>query len=433
MKFPFRRESRSVNSVENISQDDGSILNWNFIKPNTPNKDIATVDNAHVFDDIYTCINVLSDDIAKLPVKIYKKSDGAITSLDDHPISEVLKRRTNPHMSPYTWKKLAIVDLCIYGNHFSYIDYDGSGKVRGIIPVPYNNVSIYLYDDGSIVYNVKSGNGQEFNIPEEDMIHVKGFSRDGFVGKSPIGVLAERAEANSVANKYNLGLLSSGATPSGILSMQGQLSGEARDRIKEEWKKSNSDGSVAVLSSGMEYSQLGLTQKDMQFIESQKFNQEKIAAIFKIPLHKLNRLERATYSNIEHQSLEYVKNTLQPIIVQIEEELNYKLFLQQEKTFYVKFNVESELRGDSKTKAEVHQLNLRNGIKTLNELRAEEELSPYDGDTGNKPLMTLNYTFLEDLVTYQMSKYKTAVDNVNETDDTEDEDGSKVKGGDDDG
>ena len=362
------------------------------------------VDNADVFDDIYACVNILSDDIAKLPVKIYKKTDGAIERIGrkDHNIAKLLTAKPNDIISDY--KKLLMVDVLIAGNHYSAINKDKNGKVVSLIPLP-NSTEANVDLTGKLTYQTVI-NGKQVIFQPWEIIHIKGFTRDGIHGKSPIRVIAERAESNQLANEFNINLIEQGGSPKGILRVPGLLDKDAKTKAKDEWKKVNGSDSIAVVDSGLEYQQIGFSQEDMQFIESQKYNQQKISAIFKVPLHKLNELGRSTYSNIEHQALEYVKNTLQPWITRIEEEWNTKLFSEseQDQDYYIKFNLDSELRGDSETRAKVDKTKIESGVSTLNEVRARNEDSPYEPEMGDRAVMTLNYTFLDNLITLQNSK-----------------------------
>lgn len=364
------------------------------------------VDNADVFDDIYACVNILSDDIAKLPVKIYKKTDGAIERIGrkDHNIAKLLTAKPNDIMSISDYKKLLMVDVLIAGNHYSAINKDKNGKVVSLIPLP-NSTEANVDLTGKLTYQTVI-NGKRVIFQPWEIIHIKGFTRDGIHGKSPIRVIAERAESNQLANEFNINLIEQGGSPKGILRVPGLLDKDAKTKAKDEWKKVNGSDSIAVVDSGLEYQQIGFSQEDMQFIESQKYNQQKISAIFKVPLHKLNELGRATYSNIEHQALEYVKNTLQPWITRIEEEWNTKLFSEdeQDQDYYIKFNLDSELRGDSETRAKVDKIKIESGSNVLNEVRERNEDSPYEPEFGDRPLITLNYTFLDNLLSLQNSK-----------------------------
>ena len=147
----------------------------------------------------------------------------------------------------------------------------------------------------------------------------------------------------------------------------------------------------------MEYQGLGQTIQEMEWLSGQKFNLEMISAVFKVPLHRINQLDRSTFNNIEHQSLEYYKNTLLPLARMMEEEINIKLLSDRElrQGYYVKFNFDAILRPDAITKATVQEINFRNGFKTLNEIRAENEDNAFPDELADKPMMTLNYDVLE--------------------------------------
>ena len=190
----------------------------------------------------------------------------------------------------------------------------------------------------------------------------------------------------------NRKILSAGGRPEGILKLTGMMSPESKKVVREQWNEMNAGQSIAILDSGMDYQQISMSHNDMQWLGSMKFNQQQIASIFKVPMHKINELDKATYSNIEHQSLDYVKNTIQPWITQIEQEFGFKLYSEdeQKENYYVKFNMDSELRGDSESRAKVNVQNLMYGFKTVNEVRASNEDSPFDYEFADEPMMSLN-------------------------------------------
>lgn len=380
---------------------------WKFftdllnIKSSRPNEHTAS----H-FEDIYTCINILSDDVAKLPIKVYKRQDNKIERIKNEPISEVLENKTNSYMIPFTFKKLLMTDVLTNGNFYALIKFGDDGQIEELLPMSASTTTPIVNRDGSLVYQT-TANGKIRNLLPYEVLHIKGYTLDGITGLSPIRVIADSVESNYTATQFNKEMMAKGGTPEGILKVPTQLNKDSRDTVRDEWKKANSAEAIAVIDNGLEYQQVGISQYDMQFIEAQKFNQQKIAAVFKVPMHKINNLERATYSNIEEQSLDYVKNTLTPWVVQIEEEINDKLFIRSEKEEgrYVKFNLASELRGDAQTQAKVEELDLRNGKKTINELRVQNEMSPFEADWADKPLITLNYTFADHLLDYQNARY----------------------------
>lgn len=394
---------------EPVKQPDGEVVHtqgsgWNKLidlfnlRPHQ-----ITETNAYKFEDVYACINVLSDDIAKLPLKQYQRTDKQLKRVKFDNIDLLLSKEPNDRMNPFVFKKLMMIDVLTGGNFYALIEFDKDGGISRLMPLDAGKTAPAITTSGDYVY-VTYRDNKEYVLGSHEVIHIKGYSNDGMIGRSPVEVLRHSAESNMSAVEYNKQMMQNGGLPKGVLSVTGSLKKEAKQRVKDEWVKVNGSDAIAVLDSGMEYNQMSLSQKDMEFIESQKYNQQKIAAIYKVPLHKLNNLDRATFSNIEHQSLQYVKNTLQPWIVQIEEELNRKLYTtnKQIEGYYVKFNLDSELRGDAESRAKVQETKLRNGLITVNEGRAQDEYGPFeDLEIADKPLITLNYTPLERLVEYQ--------------------------------
>ena len=243
-------------------------------------------------------------------------------------------------------------------------------------------------------------------LPHE-IFHIKALSKDGIVGISPLQSIREQMSTMDIATAFNKGMVEKGGSPQGILEVDGTFDKEVKTKIREEWQRVNSNENIAVVDLGMKYKQIGISQQDMQFLEMMKFSQQQIAAIFKVPLHKINELTHATYTNIEHQSLDYVKNTLQPLVTQLEEEANYKLYTtkQRKEGYRCKFNMDSELRGDSESRAKVQQTYLSYGMKSLNEVRAQNEDSPYESELADKPLMTLNLVPLDIAVEAATNRY----------------------------
>lgn len=358
--------------------------------------------NAHLYNVIFSCVNILSDDIAKLPVKVYRNKDGHIEKVPDNNIQYLLGVRPNAYMTPFNFKKAIITDMCFTGNFYAVIKFDKKGKIVELIPLnPLTTRVVRDKDTKKHMYQTELNGVKKYLQPYE-VIHIKGLSRDNYTGVSPIDVIKEQAMSSRLATDLNQKILKAGGTPQGVLEVQTKLGKEHKDIVRESWNKTNSEHAIAIIDNGMTYKQIGVSQADLQFLEGQKFNQQQIAAIYKVPLHKINQLDHATYTNIEHQSIDYVKNTLQPLVVQIEEEFNYKFFsneLEEEKGLYTKFNLDSELRGDSKARAEVHDIQIRSGIKTINEIRALNEDNPFDTPIANEPLQTLNNAPL-DLITH---------------------------------
>lgn len=384
----------------------------------------ASTSTALLFNTVYSCINVLSDDVAKLPFNVFQKVDSKVKLQSDTRAHYLLRKRPNDYMSPFDFIKLIVTDVCVYGNSYTRIVYDEKGNLVSLLPLE-TAITRPVLDKstGKLWYVTGTDNGQKA-YPASEIIHVKGASKNGIVGMSPLDSIRVQLESNDVASRYNLQMIESGGTPQGILSTQAPLGKEAIGKLREEWESTNENKKIAIVTSGLEYKQIGISQSDMQWLESQRFNQQQIAAIYKVPLHKINDLQNATYTNIEHQSLDYVKNTLQPWVTKIEQEFNVKLFTTQEieDGFYTKFNMDSELRGDSLARAKVNEINVRNGFKTINEIRGLNEDSPYEGEFAAKAWMTLNNVPAESAEDYQKNKFGQSLRKNGRGEDKEDDD-----------
>ncbi|MBK0347888.1 phage portal protein [Aerococcaceae bacterium zg-ZJ1578] len=387
------------------------------------NKDIlvkgtkATPENALLFDVVFACVNVLSDDVAKLPFKTYKRDkQGAITQVKDNDVHYVLRVKPNRYMTPFTFMKLAVTDLLIHGNFYALISYADNGDVKELIPLT-STLTYPVVDKatGDLFYQTFY-RGETITLYADEVIHLKGMSVDGIRGISPIHSVRTELESLSLASMYNRDMIERGALPQGILKITGMLSKDAKDKVREHWERSNSGEAIAILDNGMDYQQIGISQSDIQWLEGQRYNTQRIASLFKVPLHKINDLTHATYTNIEAQSLDYIKHTLQPLITQIEEEFGYKLYSEskQKEDYYVKFNMDSELRGDSKSRAEVNEIYLRSGAKTINEIRNSNEDSPYTYDFASVPFMTLNVAPAENIHLLSQNNFGKALNGVTE-------------------
>ena len=386
----------------------------------------ATPGNALLFDVVYSCINVLSDDIAKLPFKTYHRDEtGSIKSINDNDVHYVLRIRPNRYMSPYTFMKLAITDLMIHGNFYALIHYDKSGKIKELLPLTSTLTHPVLNKKGDLFYQTYY-EGENIVLHSDEVIHLKGMSTNGLEGMSPISAARVQLESIDVAGKYNQNMMEGGASPKGILEVQGSLGTDAKQKVRQSWERTNSGEAIGIVDNGMSYKQIGINQEDMQWLEGQKYNAQRVASLYKVPLHKINDLANATYTNIESQSLDYVKHTLQPLVTQIEYEFGFKLYTEEKQKldYYVKFNMDSELRGDAKSRAQVNEINFRNGFKTQNEVRASNEDSPYLKDFADEPFISLNLAPAENIEMYTKNNFGKALNSPG-ADEPED-DGSVV-------
>ncbi|OAJ73378.1 portal protein [Brevibacillus sp. SKDU10] len=369
----------------------------------------VTSDTALLNSNVYTCASILGGDIGKLPIQIFTRKGKRIERDRNHPVTSLLGIRPNPYMSAYTFKELLQVHVMLWGNAYALIDWGWNGRPEALWPLNPSVTEVTTDSNtGEVWYTTTLPNGEQRKIPWFDVLHLKAISKTGLKGISPISFIREKIGIQQASDKFIGAFYANGTTSRGILKVPNILQPEAKDRTREEWQKLNTGlnnaHKVAILDGGLDYQSLGMPLKDAEFIETQKFGIGEIAKIYKIPPHKLGQLDRATFSNIEHQSIEYVKNTLQPIITNWEQEIDYKLFTSKErKQYYSKFNVESELRGDSQSRAQYYKDMVSISAITFNEVREKENQNGY-GEIGDRPIIPLNMTWLDQLEELQKTK-----------------------------
>ena len=337
---------------------------------------------------VFASNKILSEDVASLKPKLYRKKDGKTETITDHPISELL-RNPNSFMSRFTFFETAQTRLDLWGNFYARIARDRNNIPVELIPIHPAKVESVIKNQ--LWYKVEGFNSL---VNARDMVHVLAFLDDNdYRGISPI-LQAKEVIANGLAlQEFSNRFFGNGANMSGILSTDQKLTPQAIENIKSSFGKNyqsvKNAQKVAVLESGLKYTKLSVEPEAAQFLQSRRFAVEEIARWFRIPPHMLADLERATFSNIEHQSISYVRQTLVPWLVRYEEELNRKLLTADEsKEYFIKFNVEGLLRGDSAARAEYYNKLFNVGAIKQNEIRELENLNPVEG--GDKTYVPLN-------------------------------------------
>lgn len=380
----------------------------------TTSGEVVNERTAFLNSNVYTCVNIRGDDIAKLPIHVFKKKSGKdgkaqIERDQDHPVARLLYLQSNPLMTAFVWKRLMEIHVDLWGNAYSWIEFDEWGYPAALWPLDPSATRVDIDPATGEVWYVTNVRGKGYKLPPSAVLHIKASSLDGLKGMSPIAVLREEIGVQQASNKFLGSFYQNGTTTRGIVKHPGaELSKDAKKKVREEWEMANSGMpnafKVAVLQAGWDFQELGMPLKDAQFIETKKFGILEVAKVYKIPAHKLNQLDRATFSNIEQQSMDYVKNTLLPIATNWEQEIVVKLFtLKEQKKYYVKFNLAAELRGDSQARANFYKTMIEAGVMTMNEARALEEYD-YGGELADQLLVSLNFTTLENLAEYQRAK-----------------------------
>lgn len=331
------------------------------------------------FNTVYACITLLSETIAQLPLVLYRRDGEGRVVVTDHPVARLI-RNPNPHMTSYFWRETVMGHTLGWGNGYSYILRNGRGQpVRLQLLLPDRTTAELI--DGDVVWHTTINN-QRIPILAEDLLHFPAFGSDGIRGISPIAAHAETIGAAIAAQQFGASFFGNGAKLGGVLSHPKTLSPEAKLRLKQAWDALKGGGyaGTAVLEEDLKYETIGIPPDDAQFIETRKFSRSEIASIYKIPPHMVGDLEKATFSNITEQSIQYLRYTMMPWIVKLEQELDRKLLTEEEQgEYFLKFTVQGLLRGTQDERYKSYQTGIQSGFLNRNEVRRWEELNPVDG------------------------------------------------------
>jgi HK97 family phage portal protein len=338
---------------------------------------------------VLACVRVVSEDVAKLPLRILRaRADGGLEPAFEHPLWRVLTARPNGWQSAFEWRETMQAHLELHGNAYSVIDRDGRGAITALRPVYPNRVQVLRAEDGELFYRVDGGT----IVPAEAMLHLRGLSGDGVIGVSTVSWLAETIGLTIAAEQFGASFFGNSARPDVILSAKTPVTAEqiaeARARWEELYRGPRRAFRPAVMPFDLDVKTLSLTNKDSQLLELRQFQVADIARGFRIPPHKIGDLSKATFSNIEHQALEYFVDGLMPRLERFESALERDLLSTGETGRYViEFDFTRILRADLKTTLDAIAVGRQWGVLSANDGRRWLGLNPIPaGDVYLEPL-----------------------------------------------
>lgn len=395
----FRRalERRSTEYTE-YSLNDPALLDFLGLSPGEVN---VYGKNALKEATVYACIKILAESLSKLPLKIYREDETGVNKAVKHYLYKLLKLRPNPYMSASDFAKCNETQRNIYGNAYVNIETDEKGRIVAFWPIDASKVRIWIDDIGlfssknHIWYEVDVGIERRKLMPNEILHFKSGVTLDGIVGVPPLDYLRATVENAAAAGRFINNFYKQGLQVKGIVQYVGDLNPEAQKKFREKFEEMSSglknSHRIALMPIGYEFKPISLTMSDAQFLENTELTIRQIATAFGIKMHQLNDLSRATHTNVAEQQRQFYVDTLLPILTMYEQEMTYKLFLDSELDagYYVKFNVDSILRADIKTRYEAYAIGIQNGFLEPDEARAKEDLPPRPG--GNQLIVNGNY------------------------------------------
>ncbi|WP_434064317.1 phage portal protein [Proteinivorax tanatarense] len=353
---------------------------------------------------VYACVRILAETLASLPLHTYKYTDKGKEKARDHPLYHLLHDEPNPEMTSFVFRETLMGHLLLWGNAYAQIIRDGRGKVMALYPLMPDKITVSRTEKGTLFY-IYQKEGKSYHLRSDEVLHIPGLGFDGIVGYSPIAMAKDAIGMAIATEEYGAKLFANGAKPGGVLEHPGTLKDPAkvRDSWNSVYKGSGNAHKVAVLEEGLSFKPIGIPPEQAQFLQTRKFQINEIARIFRIPPHMIGDLEKSSFSNIEQQSLEFVKYTLDPWVLRWEMSLKKALLTPSEKnSYFIKLNVDGLLRGDYKSRMEGYSIGIQNGFLSPNDIRKLEDMDSIEH--GDIYAMNGNMLKLEDVGAYAKNK-----------------------------
>lgn len=361
---------------------------------------------------VYACVRILAEAIASLPLSVYQATGLGKEKAINHNLYHLLHDEPNSEMTSFVFRETLMSHLLLWGNAYAQIIRDQNGKVLSLYPLLPNKMSVNRDSRGNIYYVYTrdsddtpslAGYG-EFYLSDHEVLHIPGLGFDGLIGYSPIAMAKNAIGMSLATEEYGASFFANGATPGGVLEHPGIV--KDPQRVRESWNSvyqgTKNAHKVAVLEEGMKYQSISISPEQAQFLETRKFQINEIARIFRVPPHMVGDLEKSSFSNIEQQSLEFVKYTLDPWVTRWEQAMQKALLLPGEKSQYsIKFNVDGLLRGDYQSRMSGYAIARQNGWMSANDIRELENMnliSPEEG--GDIYMVNGNMLKLKDVGAY---------------------------------
>ena len=343
---------------------------------------------------VYSCVRILSETVAGLPLNVYKYNDsGGKEKAFRHPLYRLLHDEPNPEMTSFAFRETLMSHLLLWGNAYAQIIRNARGEVIALYPLMPNKMTVDRDQNGRLFYLYQRGledpstlgKSTQVSLSPSDVLHIPGLGFDGLIGYSPIAMARNAIGLAIATEEYGAKFFANGAAPSGVLEHPGTL--KDPQRIRDSWNAAHQGSEnahkIAVLEEGLKYTPIGISPEQAQFLETRKFQINEIARIFRVPPHMLADLEKSSFSNIEQQSLEFVKYTLDPWVVRWEQSMCRVLLSESEKpAYFIKFNVDGLLRGDYASRMSGYATARQNGWMSANDIRELENLDRIAPELG---------------------------------------------------
>ena len=381
--FSRKKEQRNIDQktadfIKGVDVDTGQVSNSGVDVDEESALKISTV---------YACVKVIAETIASLPLALLKElTNGDSEKAKQHPLYTVLHDVPNGEMTSFTFRELMMTNLLLWGNAYALIKRDSAGHVVELYPLKSKNMVVERDSvTDKIKYRYTNNKGLTKTYTTKQVLHIPAFTFDGVVGVSPITYAREAMGLALATEEFGARFFGNGARPGGVLEHPGVV--KDPERLRESWNKvyqgTKNSHKVAVLEEGMKYHEVGMSPEDSQFLQTRSFQITEICRIFRVPPHMIGDLSRSTFSNIEHQSIDFVVHTIRPWITRWEQAISKSLLNDEERSiYYARFNVNGLMRGDFASRMSGYAIARQNGWMSANEIRALEDMNRIPSDQG---------------------------------------------------
>lgn len=410
--FDFLKPHKQAENVPDISnnvRDSGQV----FVFGKADSGENVNEKSAMQIVTVYACVRLLAETVAGLPLHLYRKTNNnelGKERAEDHPLYKLLYRLPNPEMTSFSFRETMMTHLLLWGNAYAQVIRDGRNNILQLYPLQPDQMEVDRDKQGRIIYiyrtysdEVPGTENKEIIFRQDQIFHIPGLGFNGLIGFSPIAMMKNALGTTMAVEKYGSAFFKNGAQPAGVLEHPGVL--KSPERIRQNWSDvyggPGNAHKVAVLEEGMTYKPISLPPEDSQFLSTRQFGVNEICRIFRVPPHMVQDLSHATFSNIEHQSIDFVVHTLTPWLVRWEQSIIKDLLLSNEQDVYFpKFNVDGLLRGDYQSRMQGYATGIGNGFLSPNDVHRLENMDLIPADKGGDSYyLNGGYVRLEDVQT----------------------------------
>jgi HK97 family phage portal protein len=332
---------------------------------------------------VHACTQFLAETISTLPLGVYRRLPGGDREIDtEHPLYPVLHDRANRVQTAQELREMLVASVALQGNAYAMKVLGNDGAVQELVPMHPDDTTVEQLQNGRLRYKW-TRNGRTVTLTQDEVLHVRYRSRDGYTGLSPITIARETIGVAIAQQEHEGAFYRNGLQTSAVLTAPGSISNESastvKDRLTSEFTGSNKF-KLPVLGDGVAFQQISMSHEDAQFIEARRLTIEDIARIFRIPPPAIGDLSRATYSNISELSRWLVTYTLRSWLVRFEQAMNASLLSEdQKRSHFIEHTADALLRGDTRERYESYKIGIENGWLSPNEVRRFENLGAVEG------------------------------------------------------